>query len=215
MKTLRKYADRILLGYNDNEPIYLSAPSWDCGWYWGFGYLGNRNRHYHLSSLFKNKNLYDGLKEHFKETLRLRNTDKWVFAELIRTFYYLKDTAEVLGRGGSHLSSNPCEDIIINKEEVKRINEIVLPKIFDEIYNILESNMNNDSLFKKLVSIDDEGSTIATIEFMKENNLKPDDIKLVEDNKNYNHKYIPGISKHDHTRIHKAYWEDYHINNKK
>jgi hypothetical protein len=52
MKTLSNY-EKILLGYNNNEPIYLSPPSWDCGWYWGFGYLGNKNCHYHVDGLTK------------------------------------------------------------------------------------------------------------------------------------------------------------------
>ena len=33
---------KVLLGYNNEEPIYLSPPSWDCGKYWGFGYLENK-----------------------------------------------------------------------------------------------------------------------------------------------------------------------------
>ena len=37
-----------LVGINQhNEKVFLEAPSWDCGWYWGFGYLetytNNRN----------------------------------------------------------------------------------------------------------------------------------------------------------------------------
>lgn len=33
----------------DKDRIALYAPTFDCGWYWGFGYLGNKNCHYHLS----------------------------------------------------------------------------------------------------------------------------------------------------------------------
>ena len=37
-----------LIGVDLNdEKVFLEAPSWDCGWYWGFGYLerytNNRN----------------------------------------------------------------------------------------------------------------------------------------------------------------------------
>lgn len=29
-----------LIGINeDGEKVFLEEPSWDCGWYWGFGYL--------------------------------------------------------------------------------------------------------------------------------------------------------------------------------
>lgn len=131
---------------NEWERIYLSAPSWDCGWYWGFWYLGNRNCHYHLNGLTKIEtyntekkvfeyefvNLYDWIKKHFTD---LQITDKKLrtFCELVSSAYKLKETAEVLGRGGSHYTNNPCQDIIKNEAEAKRINEVVLPAIFLEI----------------------------------------------------------------------------------
>lgn len=130
---------KILLGEHDGENIYLSPPSWNCGWYWGFGYLGNNNCHYHLDGLSKNKNLYDAIKEHFGDTLTIKDDkDIWTFCELIVTFYALKEAAEVLGRGGSHYTTNPIADKIKNIEEVERINKIVLPALFDEIYKILK-----------------------------------------------------------------------------
>lgn len=31
----------MLLGIRkDGQKVWLSEPKWDCGWYWGFGYLG-------------------------------------------------------------------------------------------------------------------------------------------------------------------------------
>ena len=140
MRTLSNYS-KILLGKNDGENIYLSPPSWDCGWYWGFGYLGNKYCHYHLSGLNegKNKNFFDAVKEHFGDSFILKNDeDIWVFCELVRSAYTLKETAEVLGRGGSHFTTNPCKDLIINTDEVTRINNIVLPQIFEEIYKLLK-----------------------------------------------------------------------------
>ena len=117
-----------------NENIYLSAPSWDCGWYWGFGYLGNRYCHYHLSNYAKGRNIdmYNALKQDYNLAPTLL-TNLWQFCELAQTAYALKEAAEVLGRGGSHYTNNPCQDIIINKDEVTRINEIVLPAIFEAI----------------------------------------------------------------------------------
>lgn len=152
MKTLRNYKEKTYIGEHNGERIYLSAPSWDCGWYWGFGYLGNKNCHYHVDGLTKIENynfekqvwqyefvnLYDGLKKHFGDSFIIKNdSDIWTLAELFKTFYTLKETSEVLGRGGSHYTNNPCKDVIINTDEVNRINENVLPAIFDEIYKIL------------------------------------------------------------------------------
>ena len=140
MRTFSDYT-KILLGYNNDKPIYLSPPSWDCGWYWGFGYLGNKNCHYHLSGLNdgKNQNMFDALKEHFGDSFILKNdSDVWTFCELVKTAYTLKECAEVLGRGGSHYTTNPCKDLIINTDEVTRINNVVLPQIFEEIYKLLK-----------------------------------------------------------------------------
>ena len=89
MKTLNNYT-KILIGKNENENIYLTPPSWDCDWYWSFGYIGNKNCHYHLDSLLKNN--IEGLKEHFDGTFIIRNSQMWEFAELTETVYKLKET---------------------------------------------------------------------------------------------------------------------------
>ena len=43
---------KVFFGTNKEtgERVWLDAPSWSCGWYWGFGYLGSKNCHYHLSN---------------------------------------------------------------------------------------------------------------------------------------------------------------------
>lgn len=153
MNIQTKFKEKILLGKVDGKSIFLSPPSWDCGWYWGFGYLGNRNCHYHVSNIrrvetynfdksvwqYEFLDFFEGLKRHFDSDTFILKEDSniWKLAELFATFYTLKESTEVLGRGGSHLCSNPLSDIIKNPDEVKRLNEVVLPQIFDAIYNIL------------------------------------------------------------------------------
>jgi hypothetical protein len=213
MKTLSNYT-KILLGQKDGENIYLSPPSWDCGWYWGFGYLGNKNCHYHVDGLEKIEtydfeksvrlyefvNLYDGFKKHFGNSFIVkREKDIWTLAELFKTFYNLKETAEILGRGGSHLTSNPCKDLIINKDETERINNIVLPQIFEEIYKILYRNADSEKTFKKLVSINLKGNTQKVVDFMKENQIHTDDLKNID-----------GLTKDDYNIIHTYFWRDFH-----
>ena len=119
------------------ENIFITAPKWDCDWYWGFGYLGNRNSHYHLHGYAngRNQNMYDCLLEDYELNPKIK-THLWTFCELAKTAYALKETAEVLGRGGSHYASNPVTGIIKNPKEVKRINEVVLPAIFNSINTI-------------------------------------------------------------------------------
>ena len=130
--------EKIQLGIVNNESIFLSPPSWECNWYWGFGYLGNKDCHYHLSELSKDYDLFDGIKNHFGDSFIIKDdNDIWTFAELMQTFYNLQEAAEVFGRGGSHYANNPCKNIIINKEVVTKINDIIIPTIFEETYKIL------------------------------------------------------------------------------
>ena len=137
MVNTTKFDIKVLMGKNsDGKNEYLAEPSWDCGWYWGFGYLQNKDIHHHVDMLNKDKNMYDALIEYYGDSLTLKDNELWVFCELMKTFYTLKDTAEVLGRGGSHYTTNPIAKLIINKDETKRINEIVLPALFDEIYKL-------------------------------------------------------------------------------
>jgi len=147
------------------EFFWLGAPKWDCGWYWGFGYIQRYTNNKHPerardisshthwdSSIIGKHERYDHEKGCFclssdyvhhlnnhpevTETV-LTDEESWTLAELMGSFYALSKTAEVLGRGGSHMTTNPCADIIKNEAEVKRINEVVLPAIFAEIDKLL------------------------------------------------------------------------------
>lgn len=200
---LSDYPNKILLGQNGGENIYLSRPSWDCDWYWGFGYLGNKNCHYHVDGLSKDKNLFDAFKKHFGNTLIVRDSELWTLCELFQTFYVLKETAEVLGRGGTHMTTNPCAKIITNKKEVERINEVVLPSIFEEIYKILIPAQDNDEKNEAIVKLNNKGNTQKVVDFMNEHKITTDDLKAIE-----------GISEHDYDVIHSFYWEQYHAKNK-
>ena len=213
MKTT-KFTDKFYLGENEhNEGIWLSAPSWDCGWYWGFGYLGNRNCHYHVSGLNdgKNQNMYDAFKEHFGDSLRILDTDLWTVCELFSTFYTLSKTAEVLGRGGGNYTTNPIQEVITNKDETKRINEVVLPQLFDALHDALQNYYRKEKLFKELRHMVDNNSDIPTfmvIDFMFENKLTTDDLKAL------NAKF-GGLADYEFRLIHSLYWERYHKTKKK
>jgi hypothetical protein len=132
------YPIKVLLGRVDSRPIYLHRPSFDCGWYWGFGYLGNKDCHYHLDGLNVNKNLYDALIEHFGDTLKIDKDKLWSFCEIVKTIYSLKESAEVLGRGGSHYTKNPCAEIIKKPDMVLEINSVMIPELINEMYKTLE-----------------------------------------------------------------------------
>ena len=39
-----------LIGINrEGEKVFLEAPSWDCDWYWGFGYLETYTNNYQIT----------------------------------------------------------------------------------------------------------------------------------------------------------------------
>ena len=51
----KNYKFKIFLGHlkgTSPSPIYLTGFKWNCGWYWGGGYIGNKNMHTHFNSCF-------------------------------------------------------------------------------------------------------------------------------------------------------------------
>ena len=104
-----------------------------------------------------------------------------------------------MGRGGSHFTSNPCKNLIINKDEVARINQTVLPAIFEEIYKILIPAQENEKINAQLVKLNNQGNTLKVVEFMQANKITTDDLKNIE-----------GITAHDFNVIHSKYWELHH-----
>jgi len=156
MKKQKSHAfgkDCYLLGKDKHDDlIWLEAASWDCGWYWGFGYIEvytsqanpanskDISSHSHWSGLVgkqdDGKYLY-----HINETLQesmLTNEESWELSDLMKSFYTLKEVAELLGRGGSHLSSSGNRDFMKDEPMVKQINEVMLPELFKSVYKILE-----------------------------------------------------------------------------
>lgn len=155
MKKKKSHAfgkDIYLLGRDDTGTNYwLEQASWDCEWYWGFGYIetytNNRypsrskdiSSHQHFDGLFFNtgKMGYDAFKEFFAET-PLTDKETWRLLELMKSFYIAKEYASMIYLGGAHYTSHsPCEDIIRDWGEWDRINKIVIPAICEEVYKLL------------------------------------------------------------------------------
>lgn len=135
MKKRKSFAfgkDIFLLGLNEyNEPCWLEAPSWDHGWYWGFGYVEvytnklkpSKSRdidsHSHLDGLKLNKSV-------------LNESELKEFNALKDQFYKLKKEAHLL-----HVGYYGYERKEINKEEAKNINENLLPPIMERMMQLL------------------------------------------------------------------------------
>ena len=128
--------DKIYLG-NTTEygRLYLSKHSWDCGWYWGFGYIGNSRLQMHIDSLINGE--YD-VNKIFDGSTRITQDQWWIIRDLFRQAYALKAAAEVYQYGGHQTTRPGMTDRIKNLEMAARINkdlEIVLNKVWDFIVN--------------------------------------------------------------------------------
>lgn len=146
-KKIEVFGVHYLLGI-DNEGIkhYLQKPSWDCGWYWGFGYIHTftNNRAPEMSRDINSHYHWDSFKDyphpnHLIETPFTKN-EWYTLRELAKTIYTLRETAEVFGRGGAHITNNPLADEIKNPELVEHINKVLIPKLWEEMEKILKED---------------------------------------------------------------------------
>jgi len=158
--------DIYLLGsFNNGERFWLEAASWDCDWYWGFGYIetytNNKNptkanditAHQHYNGLcscrvetedYPSGKYVDFLAEHknISECV-LTEHEQWQFSDLMKSFYTLRDTAQMMHSGHSRLTSN--KDINLKDMELyTHINKVLMPKIFQAVYNLLTPDLTTD-----------------------------------------------------------------------
>lgn len=128
---------RLLLGTKDDKFVYIYKHSWDCDWYWSFGYLGNMNKLYHIKSLIDNTFYIDKL---FTET-KITQAQWWIIRDLFIQAYSLKKTAEVFRYGGHQSKLIGITDIIQDKELENLMNEkleILLNKTWEYLEEILK-----------------------------------------------------------------------------
>ena len=157
--------DVFLLGKGtDNKLIWLKEPKWDCGWYWGFGYLevytNNKfpektrdiQKHFHFSGIVGSQEYYDSEKRCWCKGEYIHNPydspqliettftkeEGWQLAELFKQFYLLKDMAEFChkDRPGCHVTTSPVDHGNM-KEWCNHINQVMIPKVMAMIQTIL------------------------------------------------------------------------------
>ena len=147
---------KYLMGKNqDGEKVWLETPSWDCSWYWGFGYLYTKDSLTHVDCLTGRHEYYDTEKQCHRlsseyihniydspklvETTFTQN-EGWNLSELFKEFYLLKDMAEYTHRNPAscNLTTSPVTQ---NPEKMaawhKEINEVMIPLITAEILRML------------------------------------------------------------------------------
>jgi hypothetical protein len=144
----------IFVGQRQEGHLLLAeSPSWDCGWYWGFGYVEcytnnkhpNRakdiNHHQHFNGLIWNK-----VNGHYCATINdegspfietvLTNKEAWELSDLMKSFYTLKEAAATIGRGSSHYTSNVGVNFK-DKSMADKINHEFIPKVTARVLELL------------------------------------------------------------------------------
>ena len=127
--------------YADGENLYLSKHNWDCGWYWGFGYIGNSRSHFHFESLFYINGKHPTASELFEESV-FTDKDWWVIRDLFKQAYGLQAAAEVYRHGGWQTTEKGITDIIQNSEKARVLNED-LKKVLDAVWALILNRIEN------------------------------------------------------------------------
>ena len=152
-KTTNRFGKHFLLGFGNGTTVYIQRPKFDCGWYWGFGYLHtytNRNcpelskdlsTHTHFDTAFPTYDtfLLNCDKSRLDKSV-LRESEMWQLYELFKSAYKAREYSDMLHTHGAHITTNPCADVLENDAEYKRINNVVLPTIFMQIELLLAPN---------------------------------------------------------------------------
>ncbi len=159
--------DVYLLGVDkDGVHYWLEAPKWDCGWYWGFGYVeaytNNKNpsvardidSHQHWDSFIVGKiETYNHEKKawiaseyihHLNDNFQfasttITNKESWEIAELMKQFYLLKQMADFCQRKprpGCHISTSTVDHGDLMAWNEK-INKEMIPAITARVLEIL------------------------------------------------------------------------------
>lgn len=154
-----------LLGTDsDGIRYWLEAPKWDCGWYWGFGYVETYTKnvlperakdcdsHQHIDSSFMGaQEVYDYDKKCFVKGEYIHNIydspklerttfdekTGWILSELFNEFYILKKTVELFHTGGAHTTTSPVQDLLKKPDYEKHINQVLIPAITAKIIELL------------------------------------------------------------------------------
>jgi hypothetical protein len=145
-----------LLGVNEEGyNVWLQEPTWECGWYWGCGYVdmfqSNKNpsvakdlyNHRHADGYLFGKfgSFYVHSIHESPNLVKTTFTEKqgWDLGELFAQMYLLKDMAAFCSRshpGCNVTESNPVEHGDCT-DMAKRINQVMLPAVFKAIEKIL------------------------------------------------------------------------------
>lgn len=137
------------LGNIGGEMVWLTKHSWDCGWYWGFGYIGNRNMHTHFDSCFLE--CQANTASEIFEDAKFTNNEWWVIRDLMVQAYALKSAAEIYKHGGHQTTKKEVTDIILDDAMCTRLNKD-LKTVLDKVWEYMEDCIANQTMLKDEIS---------------------------------------------------------------
>ena len=125
--------------FQPKEKIYLTSHTWDCDWYWGMGYIGNKDIHTHFNSEFLSNNDY--LSEHIESVFT--DSEWWVIRDLFKQAYALKECAAVYRHGGHQTTKKGLTDVIQSKTMEDRLNAD-LKAVLDKVWYYMTKGYEED-----------------------------------------------------------------------
>ena len=123
---------KVKLGKIDNETIFIEKHKWDCDWYWGFGYIGNKSSHFHIDSLISSET---DVNKVFEDT-KISQSEWWIIRDLFIQAYALKKAAEVYRFGGHQTTVAGLTDIIKNANRATELNKD-LERVLDLVWKFI------------------------------------------------------------------------------
>ena len=162
-KIINKFGTHYLLGEDENGLKYwLEEPTFNCGWYWGLGYIhtftNNRQptrsvdimSHEHFDSKFMSYGYVDGYLNFFKKSVLDRHETYRLF-ELMECAYTLSKMAGICERGSAWVSENDCYDVIKDQDLYLEIIQKKLPAVISEICNLLGGETTHEQFEKQAI----------------------------------------------------------------
>lgn len=150
---------QFLLGTKGGESYWLEQAVFDCDWYWAIGYVESYKGyaqsdrswrgHQHFDGLFLNGTecAFDLFDRFFEET-PFTDDEIWQILELMQSAYTCRRYSDMLHRGNAGMTENPIKDVIKGMDEYKRINNIVIPSLMNELYKILLPKTEDGEIYK-------------------------------------------------------------------
>jgi len=140
--------ERIRIGKleDSGESVFLEKHSWDCSWYWGFGYLETSCSHFHFENVIPNESNKSYLIFDLGHKARINldpKLDGWVLMELFAQAYTLKHAAELYYMGHACIGDARGLGIKKNREKAKEFNS-VLEAVLGNIWKYIVKSLEGD-----------------------------------------------------------------------